>query len=76
MMPKERVVANEELHEPVAEVLKILEVQGEFALPGSGNVAIVGDPDFSWVKVSKQPHPKIVVCESVAMLCRVDWMCC
>ena len=70
LMPKERAVANEEalrshetveLHEPVADVLKALGVQGEFALPGSGNIAIVRNPDFSWVKGSKQPRPKIIV---------------
>lgn len=57
-----------ELHEPVAEVLKMLGVEGEFALPGSGNLAIVGEPDLSWVKGSKQPHSKIIVCGSVTIL--------
>ena len=80
LLPKERVVANEEglrshamveLHEPVVEVLKVLGVQGEFVLPGSGNVAIIGDPDFSWVKGSEQPHPKVIVRGSVLCVCIV-----
>lgn len=86
LMPKERAVANEEalrshetveLHEPVADVLKALGVQGEFALPGSGNIAIVRNPDFSWVKGSKQPRPKIIVRWSVTTLlcvCIVLWL--
>ena len=57
-----------ELHEPVVDVLKVLGVQGEFALPDSGNVAI-GDPDFTWLKYSKQLHPKMIVCGSVTILC-------
>jgi hypothetical protein len=76
LFPKKRVVANEEelrshanveLHEPVVEILKVLGVQGRFAMPGGGNVAIVGSPDFSWVKGSatQRPHPKMIVCGSV-----------
>jgi hypothetical protein len=34
---------------PVEKVLEKLGVNGWFALPGGGNAAIVGDPDFSWI---------------------------
>ena len=37
------------LHDPVEEMLNVLEVEGGFDLPGDGNATIVGDPDFSWV---------------------------
>ncbi|KAF8334413.1 hypothetical protein F5887DRAFT_1256654 [Amanita rubescens] len=68
-LTRTRFVANEKrlhtyvtfaLHEPVEEVLKKLGVNGEFA-PSGGNVAIIGDPDFSWVVRVAQPHPKLIV---------------
>ena len=77
LTPKKRVVENEEglrchamveLHEPVLEVLNMLGVHGQFVLPGSGNVAIVGNPDISWIKGSNQRHPKLIVCGSVTIL--------
>jgi hypothetical protein len=67
---KTRFVANEEklcahamgaLHDPVEEVLNMLEVEGEFDFPGGGNAAIIGDPDFSWVTSATQLHPKVIV---------------
>jgi hypothetical protein len=58
------------LHAPVQKVLEILGVNGWFALPGGGNVAIVGDPDFSWVTSATQPHPKVIVCVSHYMCTR------
>ena len=53
------------LHDPVEEVLNMLEVEGGFDFPGSGNTAIVGDPDFSWVTSVTQPRPKAIVRVSV-----------
>jgi hypothetical protein len=67
---KTSIVTNEEdlraharfaLHAPVQEVLEMLGVNGRFDSPGGGNVAIVGDPDFSWIMSSTQPHPKAIV---------------
>ncbi|KIM83425.1 hypothetical protein PILCRDRAFT_69679 [Piloderma croceum F 1598] len=49
------------LHAPVQKVLEILGVNGWFTLPGGGNIAIVGDPDFSWIMSDTQPHPKVIV---------------
>jgi hypothetical protein len=50
------------LHVPAEAVLKKLGVNGRFAMPGGGNSAIVGDPDFSWVmSPGAQPHPKVIV---------------
>ena len=72
-LTRTRFVANEKglhtyvtfaLHEPVEEVLKKVGVNGEFA-PSGGNVAIVGDPDFSWVMRGARPHPKLIVCVPV-----------
>jgi len=66
---KTRFLENEEricvhavvtLQEPVEVVLEILGVSRRFALSG-WNVAIVGDPDFSWVMSSTQLHPKVIV---------------
>jgi hypothetical protein len=37
------------LHEGVERVLQMFGVNGWFAMPGGGNAAIIGDPDFSWV---------------------------
>ena len=38
--------------------------KGRFVLSG-GNVATVGDPDFSWAVSSAQPNPKVIVCISL-----------
>jgi hypothetical protein len=37
------------LHGPVTQVANKLGVPGRFLIPGSGNAAIIGAPDFSWV---------------------------
>ena len=37
------------LHSPVQRVVNNLGLQGIFRTPGSGNTAIVGSPDFSWI---------------------------
>jgi hypothetical protein len=59
------------LHAPVQDVMAKLGVQGRFTVPGGGNSAVVGDPDFSWVMSFAQPHPKVVVrrSESLPMIC-------
>ena len=62
---KIRTHATVALHEAVEGVLAKLGVNGWFALPGGGNAAIVGDPDFSWIMSSRQPHPKVIVRLSV-----------
>jgi hypothetical protein len=49
-----------QLHDLVAEVLGILGIQGRFAMPGSGNNQIVGEPDFSWLRAPTM-QPKVVV---------------
>jgi hypothetical protein len=49
------------LHEAFEQVLKMLGVNGWFALPGSGNIAIVGDPNFLWIMSPTQLHPKVIV---------------
>ena len=68
--PKTRSVRSEEkvrahamsgLHELVEEVVNMLGVVGSFEEPGTGNASIIGDPDFSWVMGTTQPHPKLVV---------------
>ncbi|KAK2465075.1 hypothetical protein APHAL10511_002883 [Amanita phalloides] len=66
-----RLVENEEmlrahaifaLHDAVEQVLARLGVNGRFALPGGGKIAIVGDPDFSWITRSTGwQHPKLIV---------------
>ena len=64
------------LHRPVEQVLGLLGVMGRFILPGGGNVAIVGAPDFSWIgnlpndELNPRPqlHPKLVVCVPVCLL--------
>ena len=54
------------LHEGVEQVLEMFGVNGWFALSGGGNIAIIGDPDFSWITSPTQlPHPKVIVCVSV-----------
>ena len=50
------------LHQAVKSVLMELGIEGRFALSGGGNIAIIGNPDFSWVQGSNQQHPKLVVC--------------
>ena len=57
------------LHSPVEMVLEKLGVKGWFAMSGSGNVAIVGNPDFSWIMSPSQPHPKLIVCVPSHYLC-------
>ena len=64
-MEKIRTHATVALHEAVEKVLAKLGVNGWFALPGGGNVAIVGDPDFSWITSTRQLHPKVIVRLSV-----------
>jgi hypothetical protein len=68
--PRRRVVKSEEklrghaafaLHEPVEDVLKVVGVVGSFDESGSGNPALIGDPDFSWIMGEEQRHPKLVV---------------
>ena len=56
-----------ELHAAVTGTVKALGVQGRFVFPLSGNVAIVGDPDFAWVQDKDRPHPKIIVCASTLL---------
>ena len=55
------------LLEPAEDVLRRLGVNGRFVMPGGGNSAIVGDPDFSWITSSgtQRPHPKVIVRVSV-----------
>jgi len=70
LMPmKQQIVENEEdvryearaqLHNLVEVVLGILGIDGRFARSGSGNIQIVGDPDFSWLR-NPTKHPKVVV---------------
>jgi hypothetical protein len=60
-----RTHATVALHEAVEKVLERLGVNGWFAMPGGGNVAMVGDPDFSWIMSHTQPHPKVIVRLSV-----------
>ena len=72
-------VANEEmirahamfaLHRPVQHVLEILGVKGQFVMSGSGNVPIVGAPDFSWItRKHAQLHPKVVVRDPSLLVC-------
>jgi len=55
--------AQSELHGAVLDVLARLGIEGEFYIPGGGGVAIVGEPDFSWIQDqgNMQPHPKLAV---------------
>ena len=56
-----RFCAKFALHEPVRAVLRILGVNGQFS-SGHGNVAVVGNPDLSWISTNNaQPRPKLVV---------------
>ena len=70
-----RSYASFALHKPVEQVLEKLGVNGRFAPSGGGNVAIVGDPDFSWVIPNAQPHPKLIVRVSVTtcLLVKPRW---
>lgn len=73
VLQKPRLVANEEmirshavvsLDEAVEEVVRKLRVTGWFIPPGSGNIAIIGDPDYSWIMsraADAQSHPKLIV---------------
>ena len=82
---QDMVVENEEsirsharfaLHNAVEVVLRRLGVEGRFTMPGGGNTAIVGDPDFSWVMaLGEQPHPKVIVRVSVTtcVLLKTRW---
>jgi hypothetical protein len=56
-----RCHAHVELHAAVWGVARALGVQGFFALPSSGNIAIVGEPDFSWISGGPRLQPKLVV---------------
>jgi hypothetical protein len=69
-LSKPRPVSNEagvcthaelELHPAVQDVLEILGYKGWFALSNSGNIALVGDPDFAWINELSSLHPKLVV---------------
>jgi hypothetical protein len=59
---------NGELNPAIRGVVRVLGIEGLFVLPGSGNVALVGEPDFSWVSGGKRMHPKLVVCNSLPTL--------
>jgi hypothetical protein len=48
------------LHKPVEEVAHKLGVSGCLEDP-HGNIAIIGEPNFSWVTSTAQPHPKLIV---------------
>jgi hypothetical protein len=51
------------LHMLVQKVLVKFGVIGRFTLPGSRNYAVVGDPDFSWIRnLLAQLHLKLVIC--------------
>jgi len=87
-LSEDSIIENEEalrahvkyaLHIPVEKVAKELGLQGSFRFSGSGNIAIVGGPDFCWVvDVLKKPHPTLVVslsfkldmCSYLIILCR------
>jgi hypothetical protein len=49
-----------QLHNLVVMVLRILGIEGRFSLPASGNNHIVGEPDFSWLRIPTM-YPKVVV---------------
>jgi hypothetical protein len=46
-------VANTELQDAVVDVLSELGVEGRFYRPGSGEIGIIGDPDFAWLHVGQ-----------------------
>ena len=67
--------ANLELHAAVKEVVEELGIDGFFTLPGSGNITLVGEPDFLWVSgdpTGSSLHPKLVVFISAPLLV---WRC-
>ena len=49
------------LHDPVTQVANMLGVEGRFLIPGCGNTAIIGAPDFSWVVDRARPRSKLIV---------------
>ena|ERR1700722_1196322 len=53
--------ANLELHLAVKDVVAVLGYVGKFVVSGSGNVALIGDPDFAWIEGSEKLHPKLTV---------------
>jgi hypothetical protein len=53
--------ANLELHLAVKGVMAVLGYVGKFVVSGSGNIALVGDPDFAWVEGLGKMHPKLTV---------------
>lgn len=57
-------VANTELHDAVVDVLSQLGVKGRFYRPRSGEIGIIGDPDFAWLHVGTG-QPKLVVRKSI-----------
>jgi hypothetical protein len=57
-------VANTELHAVVVDVLSELGVEGRFYRLGSGEIGIIGDPDFAWLHAGTG-HPKLVVRKSM-----------
>jgi hypothetical protein len=57
-------VASMELHRAVRDVLRQLGVEGRFYRPKSGEIGIIGDPDFSWLHVDTG-NPKLVVRKSL-----------
>jgi len=56
-----RAHANLELHLAVKDVMAVLGYRGKFAVSGSGNIALVGDPDFAWIEGLGKMHPKLMV---------------
>jgi hypothetical protein len=56
-----RLHVNWKLNKAVADVLKVLGIRGEFVLSGTGNIALVGNPDFTWVQGLDITHPKLIV---------------
>lgn len=66
-----RAHAKYQMHVPVEEVSKMLGLKGGFIPAGAGDVAMMGDPDFSWIMGPEQPHPKLIVRASVTLcMCR------
>ena len=57
---KLRLHVSLELNAAVEGVLAALGIEGEFSLPGSGNAALVGDPDFLWLEKGSV-QPKLLV---------------
>ena len=64
------------LHRPVERVVTKLGLEGAFLNPGSGNTAIVGSPNFSWITDPvKKPHPKLVVSFSLTICIHISSFC-